>query len=99
MYIFDENDVFFRSPCGAIRAPGTLTLSMKLKRGEALNPRVQIYPDGGEKQELAMEYDHVTGTFDVYKSVLKIDTPGLYWYNFLIDSTHGTTFFVPEHPG
>lgn len=99
MYIFDESDVFFRSPSGAVKVPGTLTLQVKLRRGETKNPRVCLYPDGGDYHEKAMVYDHTTGNYDVYKIELHFDDTGLYWYHFLIDSTYGTTFNVPEHTG
>ena len=99
MYIFDENDVFFRSPCGAVKVPGTLTLQIKLRRGVTENPRVCLYPDGGESRETVMTYDHAIGNYDVYKIKLSFDNTGLYWYHFLIDSNYGTTFTVPEYAG
>jgi len=99
MYNFDENDIFHRNPAGAVETPGTLTLQIKLKRGEALNPRVCLYPDGGVLRELPMDYDHALGNYDVYKSVLIFDAPGLFWYHFLIDSAHNATFTVPEYAG
>lgn len=113
MYIFDENDSYFRSPCTAIEVPGTLTLQIKLRRFEVANPRVCIYPDdvndsGSDSasagkahdcREFSMLYDHATGDYDVYKAVLTFDTPGLFWYYFLIDSSHGVELRVPEHTG
>ena len=99
MYIFDESDVYFRNPGGAIEAPGTLTLQIKLRRGETVNPRVCLYPDGGEIRETLMLYDHAVGVFDVYKLELRFENAGLYWYHFLVDSTMGTTFTVPEYSG
>jgi len=99
MYIFDENDVFYRCPGEALAVPGTLDLAIKLKRGEAVNPRVFLRPDGGENTELAMEYDRAAGTYDVYRLTLRFDKAGLYWYHFLIESTYGASFTVPEHQG
>jgi glycosidase len=101
MYIFDEKDEFFRYPDGSIKAPGTLTVSIKLQRGYATNPRVYLYHDGmeAEARETVMSFDHITGAYDVYKSNLQIDAPGLYWYRFLIDSIFGGVFTVPEHAG
>ena len=99
MYIFDENDEFFRSPSGAVKVPGVLTLSILLKRGDASGPRVFLYPDGGEARETVMDFDRVAGSFDVYKAQLYIPAPGLYWYSFAINSTHGTVFTVPEYAG
>ena len=99
MYIFDETDGFFRFPVGALKTPGSLRLNIKLRRGCAANPRAFLYPDGGDARETVMDFDHVTGAYDVYKCTLHIDTPGLYWYSFLIDSAYGGTFTVPEHPG
>ena len=99
MYIFDESDIYFRNPHGAIVAPGALTLQIKLRRGEAVNPRVFLYPDGGTANELAMVYQHALGTYDVYKLEIPIDHAGLYWYHFLVDATDGSTFTVPEHAG
>jgi len=99
MYIFDESDIYFRDPCGAIKVPGKLTLQIKLRRGEAINPRVCLYPDGGEAVETAMAYDHATGNYDVYKLELRFKETGLYWYHFLIDTNYHTTFTVPEYAG
>ena len=99
MYIFDESDIYFRSPEGAIKIPGTLTLQIKLRSGEVLNPRVCLYPDGGEVKETAMEYVHVIGGYDIYKIDLHFENAGLYWYHFLIDTTYGSTFSVPEYAG
>jgi len=99
MYIFDENDEYFRNPRGAVEAPGSLTLQIKLRRGEAHYPRVCLYPDGGEISESVMDYSHATGDYDIYKSELSFDTPGLFWYHFLVDSNYGATFTVPEYAG
>ncbi|MCL2820739.1 MAG: glycoside hydrolase family 13 protein [Oscillospiraceae bacterium] len=99
MYIFDENDSYFRSPGEAIKVPGTLTLQIKLRRGEAANPRVCLYPDGEVANEVKMVYECATGAYDVYKLELKIESKGLYWYHFLVDTCSGGTFAVPEHPG
>ena len=99
MYIFDESDIYFRSPEGAIEVPGTLTLQIKLRRGEAINPRVYLYLDGHTGNETAMQYSEAVGGYDVYKLELPFENTGLYWYNFLIDTTYGTTFSVPEHAG
>jgi len=99
MYIFDESDEYYRCPAGALKAPGTMSLSIKLRRGAATNPRVFLYPDGGGTFETAMRFDHVTGAYDVYKADIAIETAGLYWYNFLVDSFYGSSFSVPELAG
>ena len=99
MYMFDENDVFFRDPGGAVEVPGTLTLQIKLERGNAWNPRVCLYPDGGDTREMTMNYDHALGNFDVYRADIHFDAPGLFWYHFLIDSSYNVTFTVPEYAG
>ncbi|MCL2152474.1 MAG: glycoside hydrolase family 13 protein [Oscillospiraceae bacterium] len=99
MYIFDEKDEYYRCPAGGVEVPGSLVLSVKLLRGYAANPRVYLYPDGGETEarEISMGFDHLTGAYDVYKSAVHINTPGLYWYRFLIDSTFGDVFTIPEN--
>jgi len=99
LYIFDENDSYFRSPRGAVNVPGTLTLHIKLLRGEAKNPRVCLYIDGGDSSELAMDYICATGAYDVYKLDIDFDTTGLYWYNFLLETVHSSYHTVPEHAG
>ena len=99
MYIFDENDTFFRNPAGALELSESLTLRIKLKRGEALNPRVCLYPDDGEAFEVMMDYECAAGGYDVYKTVFEFENPWLYWYCFLVDSAYGTTFQVPEYAG
>lgn len=99
MYIFDENDEFYRNPGGAIEVPGDLTLQIKLRRGDATNPRVCIYPDGGEIEEIPLDYAEAVGNFDVYKTTLSFETAALYWYHFLIDTTYRGQIAIPEHPG
>jgi len=99
IYIFDERDECFRSPDGAIKAPGTLDLHIKLWRGEATNPRVFLYPDGGMASETVMDFDRVAGAYDLYNCSLQIETPGLYWYSFLLDMADGTSLAIPEQPG
>jgi len=99
MFIFDEDDVFHRNPCAAVAVSDTLTLQIKLKRGEASNPRVFLYPDGSAPLEKSMDYDHALGSYDVYKVVISFDTPGLYWYYFHIQSAYNATFSIPEHAG
>ena len=98
-YIFDESDGFFRSPDGALEAPGTLILRIKLRRGDASSPRVCLCPDGGEVTETAMEFDCVAGTYDVYRCKLDFELPGLYWYHFLINAAGSRDFAIPENPG
>ena len=99
MYIFDENDLYFRSPGGAVKTPGTLTLQIKLRRGEAKNPRVCLYLDGGSVDETVMEYIQAVGAYDVYKLDINFINAGLYWYNFLFDTADDHIYAVPEHAG
>jgi len=99
MYLFDETDEYYRCPGGALETPGTLSLNIKLRRGETLSARVSLYPDGGEAFDTDMAFAGAQGVYDVYKCELNIKTPGLYWYYFLIESAYGTVFSVPEHSG
>ena len=100
MYIFDESDIYFRSPGGALKTPGTITLQIKLRRGEASNPRACLYPDGSVANETVMVFQNSIGAYDLYKAELKFEEPGLYWYYFLIDAVHDSySFTVPEHYG
>ncbi|MCL2249654.1 MAG: glycoside hydrolase family 13 protein [Oscillospiraceae bacterium] len=99
MYIFDENDIYFRNPGGAIEVSGDLTLQLKLKRGEASNPRVCVYPDGGETEEIPLNYVEAVGNFDVFSITLGFETAALYWYNFLIDTADRGQIAIPEHVG
>jgi len=99
MYIFDENNKKFRNPCGAVTVPGKLKLKIKLRRGEAENPRVNLYLDGGSASETPMVYKHASGVYDVYALEINFESAGLYWYNFIVDTVDGKTFTVPEHAG
>jgi len=99
MYIFDENDKFYRNPTGAVEFTEDLTLQIKLRRGDARNPRVCVYPDGGEVEEIPLDYVEAIGNYDVYKIVLGFETAALYWYHFLIDTVHNGQMAIPEHPG
>jgi len=99
MYIFDETDSYFRNPSGAIKVPGAITLQIKLRRGEASNPRVCLYPDGEVANEVKMAYAFVEGAYDVYKLEIQIYRTGLYWYHFLFDTKDGDMYAVPEHAG
>jgi len=103
MYIFDDTNQYFRSPIGAVEAPGSITLKLKLRRGELLNPRCYISPDGGAAREIVMDYDHASGVYDVYNTSIQFDSVGLFWYHFLIDRVHGDggtdSFTIPENAG
>jgi len=98
-YIFDESDEYYRSPAGPTAAPGTLTLKIKVPRGESTYASICLRPDGGENRETVMDYTGAAGIFDVYMSVLTIDKPGLFWYNFIIYSDDKVVCTVPEHEG
>ena len=99
MYIFDETDITYRNPGGAVETPGKITLRIKLKRGEAVNPRVCLYPDGESINEISMQYKDAVGLYDVYEADLHIEKAGLYWYHFLLETTYGIPFTVPEYAG
>ena len=98
-YIFDESDEYFRYPHGALETPGSLTVRLKLRRGDAAYPRVGICPDGGDIREQPMEFDCVAGAYDVYRCELKIDAPGLYWYHFIVDYANSPGITIPEEYG
>ena len=99
MYIFDEYDEYFRSPGGAVRTPGELTLRLKLLRGAALTAKVHLKHDGDAHTEHVMAYSGVSGAYDIYECALEFSAPGLYWYNFRIDHISGTVTTVPERAG
>ena len=99
MYIFDENDIYYRSPGGAFEAPGTLCLRLKLLRGAAAGVQVCLYPDGSAPSQTAMDFSCVSGTYDAYTCELVFKAPGLYWYYFLISLPDGATLAVPETTG
>ncbi|MCL2125093.1 MAG: glycoside hydrolase family 13 protein [Oscillospiraceae bacterium] len=99
LYIFDENDELFRDPGGAFETPGSLDLSIKLLRGAATGARLRFSLDGREAVETPMLFDRVSGGYDVYRSKLTIDEPGLYWYSFLVDAVDGSVVAVPEQQG
>ena len=98
-YIFDEGDEFFRCPNEALEVSGTLTLRIKLRRGEAIDPRVHLYPDGGASCAVAMVFERATGIFDLYKAEIEFEDAGLYWYHFSIDLPGGGSLTVPEYAG
>ena len=99
MYIFDENDEYYRSPGEGMEVPGTLILRIKLLRGAAAGVKVRICPDGGDPRETEMEYSCADGSYDIYECKLSIGIPDLYWYCFLITKTDGSVLAVPEHAG
>jgi len=99
LYIFDEDNVYFRNPGGAIPTPGVLVLQIKLLRGAATGVKVLLYPDGGAADETDMEFSCVSGSYDVYKCELQIVTPDLYWYSFQIITTDGAVISVPDGVG
>ena len=99
MYIFDEDDEYFRDPGGAFETPGSLKLCIKLLRGATNGARVRIYPDGCAPRDIEMDFAYVTGSFDVFKCRIAFETPGLYWYCFLINASDGSTITVPECAG
>ena len=94
MHIFDPQDPYFRSPIGAIEAPGTLRLRLKLRRGDCQHAQVLCRVDGGEVQTRSMELTGVIGGYDIYECELMFGTPGLYWYQFQIGDVPGEAFQV-----
>ena len=99
MYIFDEDDEYFRSPAGAFEAPGALRLRIKMLRGATKTVRAFIYPDGGAASETVMDFACASGSYDVYMCEFDFKAPGLYWYYFLISASDGTTATVPKNTG
>ena len=99
MYIFDENDEYFRRPSGGLETPGTVELKIKLMRGAVKNVLVYLSPDGEPAHDVPMEFVYMTGSYEVYRCTLSLESPGLYWYSFLINKTDGSTITVPENAG
>ena len=73
LYIFDENDIYFRSPGTPIEAPGELRLKIKTVLSEAAGVRVTLYPDGADATLLDMDFIGIEGSYDVYSAELKIE--------------------------
>jgi len=96
MFIFDPFDAYFRSPTGALTAYNGLQLRIKLRRGETFGAWVCWQADGGEMQKTPMEFQGVSGSYDIYGCELEFKTPGLYWYHFLIQTVHDGCLTVPE---
>jgi len=96
LFFFDEFDEFYRYPSGALLTPGTLRLRIKLNRDMSKGVQILLEHDDGGTMEKNMRFKCVTGIYDVYECEIHLDTPGLYWYRFIIDSTDGETI-VPEY--
>jgi len=99
LYFFDENDEYFRSPGSALETPGVMSLKIKMLRGKTAQVMVRLYPDGGDGDETIMDYHGASGSYDVFRCDLHIETPGLYWYFFRILETDGEISTVPEQDG
>ena len=99
MYIFDEYDEYFRYPGGAVCTPGELKLRLKLLRSVTTGSKVCIRPDGDEPSEVDMDFAGVTGAYDIYECTLKFETPGLFWFNFLVEHIAGMQITIPERVG
>ena len=99
MYIYDENDEYFRCPGGGVEALGTLTLRIKLLRGAAAGARVRFYPDGGAPQDADMQFVCVDGSYDAFECKLSFGIPDLYWYYFLITMPDGAERTIQAHTG
>lgn len=97
IYIFDEYDEYFRSPGGAVKAPGSLRLRLKIKRGESAGASVVYHFDGDETLKADMRFAGVTGSYDIYESELRLERSGLYWYHFEVYLGKGTLIVGPEH--
>ena len=95
MYIFDQFNPYFRSPNGAIEAPGALRLRLKSRRGAERSVWVFCRPDGHDATRIEMRVIGVSGAYDVYECELQFDTPGLYWYHFQV----GEDCTVPPQAG
>ena len=100
MYIFDEYSESYRYPAGAVKTPGRLRLRLRLLRGHASQAKVCIRLDGSEEHVGAdMEFISADGAYDVFESLPRFETSGLYWYHFQIRLIDGTEISVPEHDG
>ena len=99
LYVYDENNEYFRNPMTPLSVPGVLRLKIKTHCAMVVKARVALYKDGGEAQLFEMDFIGVDGSFDVYAYDLYIENPGLYWYNFRLYTSYGSIATVPEHEG
>ena len=98
-YIFDENDRFYRSPITPLEAPGSLFLKIKTLCGKISKVHLSLYRDGEGATTYDMEFISTEGSYDVYAYELKVEEPGLYWYNFRLYTTCGLIQNLPEQEG
>lgn len=98
-YIFDESDEYYRSPGGAIQAPGKLDLRIKVQLGCSTFALLRIWLDGSETRDTLMDYAGAVGAYDEYSSAAIVEIPGLYWYSILIYRDDSLLLTVPENPG
>jgi len=96
MYFFDPFDLEFRNPGGAIQTPGILQLRIKLQRETVTGAWVLCRVDGAQPQKTPMKFYGVAGAYDIYACELNFEVPGLYWYQFQID-TDGASILIPKH--
>ena len=99
IYIFDENDEFYRNPTTPLEAPSALHLRIKTESGKAAGAYVSLWQDGGDKVQFVMEFAGAHGSYDVYEHTLQIEKPGLYWYTFQVYTLLGSTEEVSENEG
>lgn len=80
---FDSFDTAFRSPAGAVRAetPVTLTLATPADYGY-LQPRLVLHRDGGEQEQIVMNFTHNENGVNYFSTVFTPYEPGLYFYHF-----------------
>ena len=99
IYIFDENDNYYRSPNTPVSVPGALRLRIKTLCGEVARVRVSLYRDGGSATNYYMDFVGTEGSYDIYAYELWVEKSGLYWYNFHLYAMCGSIELVPEHEG
>jgi len=100
LYIFDENDEYFRNPMTPLETPGVMRLRIKTHCGMVARARLSLFPDGYDAMiKGEMDFTGVEGSYDVFEYELKIEKPGLYWYNFQLYTTYGSIENIPDHMG
>lgn len=89
MVIFDEFDIDYRSPQGALKSGTELCLRVKSKRGSFQRIIAKITPDGGEVRNYEMSWQGYDGSRDVFAVKIQMTNPELCWLYFSGENKEG----------
>lgn len=96
MVPFDSWDETYKKPFGAVEQNTPVFFKVKLERNlSAAAVRLRVSPDGMAPLYVDMQRISGDALTDIYFCAYALALPGLYWYDFELDTPLGKKFVVP----